>query len=315
MSATSHPEAANRPPYPTAWLSLAAVVVAVIWGLCFLLIQSSLDETTPFFAAGMRSLLGAITLGAWIAFSKPPAGSVPPLRRLPRFHDLAFLALMNSALALGAMYLAAGRATAGVASLLAGGQPLVLAVAGRVIFGDRIGKTAGTGLALGLGGVTLVATTAGGATTGMGVALALVASLAPAAGTVWMRRLADGVDLIATTATQFLIGGVILIMVGQSIEDPTGTRWSVGLVLSLVILGVVGTGFAYVVWFSLVKYLGLVVLGGALLLVPVVGVVASSLTGERPTMSVFIGALVTLIGMGLITWRPIRPNPVPIGGE
>lgn len=315
MSATSHAEAANRPPYPTAWLSLAAVLVAVIWGLCFLLIQSSLDQTTPFFAAGMRSLLGAITLGAWIAFSKPPPGSVPPLRRLPGLPDLAFLALMNSALALGAMYLAAGRATAGIASLLAGGQPLVLAVAGRVIFGDRIGKTAGAGLALGLGGVTLVATTAGGATTGMGVGLALLAAVAPAAGTVWMRRLADGVDVIATTAIQFLMGGAILIMVGEWVEDLTGTQWSVGLVVSLAVLGVVGTGFAYVVWFSLIKYVGMVVLGGALLLVPVVGVVGGYLTGERPTMAASIGALVTLIGMGLVTWRPIRPNSVPVGGE
>lgn len=35
------------------------------------------------------------------------------------------------------MYLAAGRAEAAVASILAGGQPLVLALAGWTLFGER----------------------------------------------------------------------------------------------------------------------------------------------------------------------------------
>lgn len=151
-------------------LALAASV-AVVWGLCFVLIRSSLNETTPLISAGFRSLLGGLTLTAWIARSDKSVGS--RLRRgLPGITDLIFLALANSAIAFGAMYLAAERAAAIVASILAGVQPLMLAIAGPVLFGDRLGKLAGAGLALGMAGVTLVATTASGVTTGVGVASA-----------------------------------------------------------------------------------------------------------------------------------------------
>ena len=121
--------------------------------------------------------------------------------------DLILLSLANSAIAFGAMYLTAKQAAAITASILVGAQPLMLAIAGRVLFGDRLGRLAGASLALGLAGVTLVATTTSGVTTGVGVALALITAAAPMAGTIQMRRLLHRVDLARTTAMQFLLGG------------------------------------------------------------------------------------------------------------
>ena len=122
------------------------------------------------------------------------------------------------------MYLAAERAAAIIAPILAGASPLMLRIAGPVLFGDRLGKLAGAGLALGMAGVTLVATTASGVTTGVGVALALLAAAAPTARTIRMRRLIHHVDLARTTAIQFLLGGAILVVVRASFKDLTATR-------------------------------------------------------------------------------------------
>ncbi|MEX0700452.1 MAG: DMT family transporter [Acidimicrobiia bacterium] len=291
---------AGSSPAKNHWLALAACV-AVLWGLCFVLIQSSLNESTPLISAGLRSLLGGVTLAAWIARPGGPV-DLPPRRGLPRLGDVIFLSVTNSTIAFGAMYMAAERATPVIASILAGAQPLMLAIAGRAIFGDRLGKVAGVGLAVGLGGVTLVAATASGLTTGVGIALALLASAAPVAGTIRMRQLLFRVDIASTAAAQFLLGGVILIVAGASVEDLSATRWSAGLVASLIVLGIAGTGLAYAVWFALLKHLSLVVLGAALLLVPVVGVAGGLVMGERLTLASSIGALVVLMGMGLVLW-------------
>ena len=251
------------PPRVARWPVLAAVLVAVVWGLCFVLIRSSMEDTTALFSAGLRGLLGGLVLGAWVMVHDRSGTHW----RLPRLSDLVFLALANAGVAFGAMYLAAERAAAMTASVLAGVQPILLAVAGRALFGDRLGKAAAWGLSLGLAGVTLVAASASGSTSGVGVALALVAAAAPAAGTIRMRRLADRVDIAATTAAQFLLGRTILVVAAVGLEDVSATRWSVGLIVWLVILGVVGTGIAYAIWFTLLRSLSLVALGGSLFLV------------------------------------------------
>lgn len=158
-----------------------------------------------------------------------------------------------------------------------------LAIAGGPLFGDSLGGLAAAGLALGMAGVTVVATIASGVTNDLGVALALLSADAATAGTVRMRRLIHQVDFARTKAFQFLLGGGILFVVGAPFEDPTTTRWSAGLAVSLVLLGMAGTGMAYAVWFTPLEPLGLVTMSATLLLVPVVGVMpVHGLTGPLP---------------------------------
>lgn len=284
-----------------------AAAVALVWGLCFVLIRLSMDETTPLFSAGVRALLGGLVLGTWVATGGRHTGR----RRYPSFPDLVYLALTNAAIAFGAMYLAAERSTAVIASVLAGGQPILLAVAGWLLFGDRLGKVAGWGFGLGLLGVGLVGASASGPTTAAGVVLALLAAAAPALGTIRMRRLVSSVDVAATTAAQFLLGGVVLVLLAAGFEDLSATRWSAGLVVSLGILGVLGTGLAYAVWFALLDKVGLVVLGGFLFTVPVVGVAGGLVTGERPGPGEAAAALVILVGIALVMWDGVHDRTDP----
>ena len=193
------------------------------------------------------------------------------------------LALLNATIALGAMYLAAGRAEAATASVLASGQPLALAAAGWLLFGERGSRLSVAGLALGLAGVVLVATAISGSTTPDGVALALLASAAPTGGTLLMRRLWSRVDLLATTGLQFVVGGVILVATSAILEPWSAVPGPRPLLPSLVVLGVLGTGLAYVAWFWLLGRLSLVVLGSALFLVPVTGVAVAIAVGDRPS--------------------------------
>ncbi len=277
-----------------------AVLVATVWGLCFVLIKASSPGPTPILHAGLRSATGGAVLLAWavLAARLGPArrsGRSSPLR-LPSWPVIVMLAIANSVLALGAMYLTAGRAEAAVASVLGGVQPLALAAAGWLLFGERLGRRAGTGLATAMVGVVLIASPSTGPTRLDGVALSLVAAIAPALGTIAMRRLADSVDLVVTTGLQFALGGAVLLLASALTEPWTPGALTTGLLVDLAVQGVAGTGLAYVAWFWLLARMPLVRLGPVLYLVPVVGIAASLLSGERPAPVELSGAAAVVIG-------------------
>ena len=290
-----------------------AAFVALIWGLCFVLIQASLPSPAPLLLAGLRALIGGgvLVVGLALRHWRPGArrSGAEPVRRaswraaLPSKSLLVLLALANATVAFGAMYLAASRAEAAVASILAGGQPLILAAAGWAIFGERTSARAVAGLAIAMAGVVLVATTSSGTTSPDGVALSLLATAAPAAGTVLMRRFGPGVDLLATTSVQFLLGGTILLGASALLEPWSALSWSPGMLFGLLVLGVLGTGVAYVVWFSLLGRASLVHLGTTLFLVPVVGVVAGIVAGDRPAPVELAGIVAVLVGMAIVSVR------------
>ncbi len=299
-----------------------ATLIAVVWGLCFVLIQASLPNPAPLLLAGSRALIGGAILAAaallhatltsrrgeaWLG-PAPQTASAAPRRSLPSLGLVVALALSNVALAFGAMYLAADGAEAAVASVLTGGQPLLLAAAGWLWFGERGSRRSVVGLALGLGGVGLAGSAASGATATDGVALALLAAGAPAAGTLLMRRLAGGVDLLVTTAVQFLLGGMILVAVSGLLEPWSEVRWP-AVVPSLLVLGVLGTGLAYLGWFWLLGRLSLVRLGAALFLVPVIGVAVAVAVGDRPSPVELAGMTLALAGVGLVAIDPAARTP------
>ena len=295
---------------------LLAALVAIVWGLCFVLIQASLPTPAPILLAGLRALIGGAVLAIWVLLTRLGARSsrsvADKLRagswrgRLPSAPLVILLALANAAVAFGAMYLAAGRAEAAVASILAGGQPIVLAAAGWAFFGERASRRAVAGLAVAMAGVVLVAMTSSGATSLDGVALSLLATVAPAAGAVVMRRLGTTINLVATTSVQFLFGGAMLVAVSAVTEPWAGLSWSPASLVGLLVLGVLGTGVAYVVWFWLLGRTSLVQLGTALFLIPVVGVVAGIVTGDRPAPVELAGIVAVLAGIGVVALR--RPS-------
>ena len=288
-----------------------ATGVAVVWGLCFVLIQAALPSPAPLLLAGLRALIGGAVLAAWVVLSRRslgacrsragPAGSDSRRRGLPSAPVVIVLALANAAVALGAMYLAAGRAEAAVASILAGGQPLVLVAAGWALFGERISARTVVGLAIAMAGVVLVATTSSGATSLDGVGLALLAAAAPVVGTVVMRRVVPRIDLVVTTSAQFLLGGAMLVAASALLEPWGALSWSGATIAGLLVLGVLGTGVAYVLWFWLLGRTSLVRLGAALFLVPVVGVVSGIAVGDRPAAAELVGIVVLLLGIGIVS--------------
>ncbi len=286
----------------TARDGMLTVAVAIIWGVCFVLLGALVRAGDPLLLAAVRAALGGGLLVAVVVWR----GGLARLRRpgigvLP----LTSLALLNGAIALGAMFLAASRADAAAATVVGNVQPILLAMAGAVLFGERVGRRGVFGIGLGAAGVILVA--AGSRDTGTdpaGLLLALLSSAAPAAGTILMRRLVGRVDLLVVTAWQFLAGGSVLFLTSVLLEQRFALHLQVSDLVALAFLGILGTGVAYVVWFGLLERVPLARLGPALYLVPVAGVTADILAGARVRPAELAGLAVMVAGVALAAWRP-----------
>ena len=291
-----------------AALSLA---VAVAWGVCFVLLGTLVRAGDPLLLAAVRALLGGGVLAGAVVWRGGP-------RRLLEagagWRVMTLLALLNGSIALGAMFLAAGRADVAAETVVGNAQPILLAVAGAVLFEERAGRRAALGIALGAAGVLLVAAwSRAEEAEPIGLALALLSTSAPAAGTVLMRRLVGRVDLLVVTAWQFLAGGAILLALAAIVEEPLVVRLSGSDVLALAFLGVVGTGLSYLVWFGLLERVPLAHLGSALYLVPIAGVTADVLAGGRVGLSAITGLAMMLAGVAIANSRPAtggRATPV-----
>ena len=79
--------------------------------------------------------------------------------------------------------------------------------------------------------------------------------------------------------------------------------WSWATIVGLLVLGVVGTGVAYVLWFWLLGRTSLVHPRAALFLVPVVSVVTGIAAGDRSAAAELAGRVVPLAGLGIVSVR------------
>ncbi|MFF7643957.1 EamA family transporter [Streptomyces canus] len=273
------------------------LAIAVAWGACFLLISWGLRDAPPLWFAALRALLAGAALLAAAAFTAHRRGGGVRIRGAGTWSLIGLLALMNVTVAFGAMVAAASGTTTGVASVLGNAQPLLVVLPAWWLFGERPRPVEVAGVALGFGGLVMVAAPSGA---GRGAGLALAAAAAIAAGSLLARRLA-GVDLLALGAGQFLLGGAVLAVAAAATEGPPHISFTPRLVTALAVLALAGTAFPYVLWFAELRRAPLTAVAAWTLLVPVVGVALGAVVlGEGITLAALGGDALVVASLALV---------------
>jgi drug/metabolite transporter (DMT)-like permease len=166
------------------------------------------------------------------------------------------------------------------------------------------------GLIVGFAGAVLIFTpwhTAGGLVSAGGLEC-LAASISYAVSYIYMDRFLArrGLGSVLLSACQLLAASVMLaialLVVG--VQTPHVTAESVG---ALVVLGIIGTGFAYVLNYQIITSEGATVASTVTYLLPVVAIVLGVLVlGESITVIVLAGIALVLMGVAL-TRRQVKP--------
>jgi drug/metabolite transporter (DMT)-like permease len=274
------------------------LVLAILWGGSFTFIKVSLEGLTP-----GQLVLGRLVLGAMVLVALVGARRV----RLPGSpgiwgHVVAAALFGNVLPFLGLSY---GERTTGasVAGVLVGSTPLLtvmLAIA--ALPTERPTARKAIGLVAGFAGVVLVMApwrdSLGTGTVGSRLSC-LGAAASYAVGFVYVRRFLSPLGLapLALAASQLVAAVVLQALITPFLEwhTPDVTARVAG---SVVVLGLLSTGLAYVLYFRLIGDVGATTASAVNYLVPVAAVLISiPALGEPLTWNLVVGGIVVLAGM------------------
>jgi drug/metabolite transporter (DMT)-like permease len=297
---------------------LLFVLLALIWGASFTFIKVSLDGLTPSQIVLIRLVLGAAFLVIVIAVSRVP---------LPAFGSLwAHLVLTASlGMVLPFLLLAWGeqRTSAALAGVLIGTIPLItLTLATAVLPTERATVAKAIGLVIGFVGVVVVLSPwdIDGGTLGGQLAV-LGAAASYGAQTVYIRRVLASrkIPPLALAASQLIVAVVVQAVITPFTGWPAPSfTWPV--TASIVLLGVVGTGAGYIIYFRLINDIGATTASTVNYLVPVTAVLVGTVTlRESITPEMVLGTIVVLLGLAVAERRldltRLRRHPVPAAGR
>jgi drug/metabolite transporter (DMT)-like permease len=290
--------------------ALAFGLVVTAWGLNYLFVRAGLELAAPLWLAFLRSGVGALGFAPFLLW---PGDE----RRLaPREAGLALLlGLVNTSLFFGLWFLAAPSIPPGETAVIVYTFPLWVTMLSVPVLGHRVGRWTGGAMAAGFLGVILVSEPWAGAGASLApvpVAMLLLGSVSWAVGTVLIQRRFAGPALLTVNAYQLLGGAVGLLAAAVVVEPSSLPPASPSLLWIVLWLGLVGTAFAYGIWFWLLASVPAPRLSSYAFLVPVVALLASAvLLGERLDVLQGIGVALVLAAIYLVGQPAQRREETP----
>lgn len=286
----------------TAWGLFASI--SLIWGSSFLFISIALDAVEP----GLITW-GRVALGAAVLNVLPRARVRIDRSDWPR---LLGLSVVWVAVPFTLFPLAEQHINSAVTGMLNGSTPIFAAIAAGVIARRPPRRTRVVGLLVGLAGVVLISVGQGGEgdNAWLGIVMVLGASACygvAANVAVPLQRRYGSLPLmarmLALAALWTLPGGLV------SIGASTG---EFGPTVSIVIIGALGTGLAFVIMGTLVGSVGATRASLITYLIPVVALcLGVAFKGDDVTGIAVFGVLLVIAGAALAS-RESRPLPDPI---
>ena len=285
-----------------SWLP-TYLILGFVWGCSFIFIKSGLEFLSPVGVAFFRCALGAITLYSYAKYKNIEL----PNNRKSLFHIWVVSLLLN---VLPGIFFAVAETE--VTSILAGiinaVTPLMTLIAILLVNRSEEPKSSQIiGLVIGFAGVLVVL----GAWNGLGdnpwwaVAILLLAVTCYGFSFPYTRKFVIplGIKSEAIVAQQLILASFTLAPI-YLINGISLSTLEVGPVVSMLALGIFGSGFAYLWNFKVMQIAGSAIASSVTYLTPVVAVIVGIIfLGEHITWNEPVGALVVLFGAAIAQER------------
>ena len=275
------------------------LLLTTCWGPSFLLIKVALEELPPLFLAGSRIALGALTLNMirlikGVAF--PSKGTF--------WRDVLITGIFAQALPFSFINWGEQFVDSAMASLLNGLTPLsTIFLAHFLLSDEKMNRRKVAGISLGLAGLMILVLPdlmAGMKATVWGIAAISTAALSYGVGLVYARKHFQGYDPILAPSAQLMTVGLYLLPIGYFSWDAPVFAISTATLLSVAVLGVMGTGLAFLVYFKLLSTAGAGYVSSSTFILPIYGIVLGVIfLGETITFWMIAGAATILLGVAV----------------
>jgi drug/metabolite transporter (DMT)-like permease len=286
--------------------SARLALLALVWGSSFFWIKLSLRGLSPVEVTFGRLVLGAAVLFVIAAAARSPLPSSPAL-----WAHLTVAALFGNAAPYLLFALGEQKVSSSAAGILNATTPLWTLVVAMATRHERTVTPARlAGLVTGFGGALLIFSPwhSGSELTSAGGLECLGAAVSYGIAFVYMDRFiaGRGISPVAASAGQLLIASGFL-GAGLAVAGAPGPRPGVVVGVSIAILGLFGTGIAYILNYSIIMSDGATVASTVTYLLPVVAILLGiAVLGEHISLPVLAGIALILCGVALVRKRPAK---------
>ena len=273
--------------------------MVVIWGVNFSISKIALARVPPLAFNALRFPLAAALLLTVMKLR----GIIPR----PSAHDvprILAVALLGNVLYQAFFIYGLNHTTAGNASLLLAGTPILTALLSAALGHERVHSRVWLGVACTFGGIVLIVAGGGGeggggSNTLSGDLLMLGASITWACYTVGARPLVDRYGSVTVTAWTLWAGTLGIVLCGIPALTHVDVRtFSAGTWGAIAYAGLLSIGLSYMIWYYGVARIGNTRTSSYSNATPVIALLAAWLTlGEVPRVIQVAGAAIIILGV------------------
>jgi drug/metabolite transporter (DMT)-like permease len=221
----------------------------------------------------------------------------------------AVFGLCQNALYLGLNFIAMQNVEASLAAIIASTMPLLVALAGLVVFGERIQPLGFAGLIAGVIGVSLImGARFQGGVDGLGITLCTLGVISLTVATLAMRGASAGGNFLMVVGLQMLVGSAVL-AVPAILFEPFSVNWNLRLIAAFTYTTLVPGLAATLVWFMLVDRIGTVKAATFHFLNPFFGVaIAAMFLSEKLGPLDLVGVIIITGGILAVQLSKQKPQ-------
>jgi drug/metabolite transporter (DMT)-like permease len=291
-------------------------LLALMWGHSFLFIKIAVGSVAPTWIVTIRMIIGGLLLVTIGMVTRTPFP-----RSARTLGVLALVGTVGAAFPWSAQAWAQQYLDSGLVAVLNATTPVATLVLAVLAGQERLYRNRVIGLGIAVTGSVIVI--GGEVGSGRSLAALLVAALATAgyalAAVVTRGTISGRVASLPAAATQLAFGTLALAPIAWGTSGPPPSSVSPITLGALGLLGLLGTGVAFLLYFTLLERVGATNTSLVTYLVPVVGLSSGALfRGERFGVSVYLGALALVTGVWLAQRRPplpVEPAAVAVPAE
>jgi drug/metabolite transporter (DMT)-like permease len=286
-----NPERVANPADDTT-AKLLLVVLCIVWGVTWPIMRIALSEVPPFTMRTTSSFAGGLALLAVALFMRRSM-QLPGIKGCLQ---VAVASLLNVvSFSVFSTFAQLSAATSRVA-ILSYTMPIWTVVLAWLFLGERPARMQSIAIGLCIVGLAILIyplTTSG---VPIGIVLALATGVSWGAGTIYLKWARIDADPMAVAFWQIVVSFFVIAACMMIFEGgPDFHAAHANSVFATILSGLLGTGTAYGLWFTIIRRLPAMTASLGILGSPVVGVFASMLLlGERPTITDITGFILIL---------------------
>ena len=283
---------------------LMGMAFVIMWSSAFTSARMIVADAPPITALALRFLLSGL-IGVGLARLM---GQSWHLTR-SQWRATAVFGLCQNALYLGLNFIAMQNVEASLAAIIASTMPLLVALAGLVVFGERIQPLGFAGLIAGVIGVSLImGARFQGGVDGLGITLCTLGVISLTVATLAMRGASAGGNFLMVVGLQMLVGSAVL-AVPAILFEPFSVNWNLRLIAAFTYTTLVPGLAATLVWFMLVDRIGTVKAATFHFLNPFFGVaIAAMFLSEKLGPLDLVGVIIITGGILAVQLSKQKPQ-------